>query len=454
MNTIPAIKPTEREAILQSLRAGVVPRRGQQHIQVGRQTELQMLIRDVEHVNGGGACVRFIIGPYGSGKTFFLSLLRSIALEKKLVTAHADLSPERRLYSTGGHARTLYAELMRNLATRSRPDGGALPGVVERFVTSAISDATARGVTPTTVISERMGLLSEMVGGYDFAQVIECYWRAHDTGDEILKSNAIRWLRAEYSAKSDARHALGVRTIIDDENVYDHLKLMARFVRLGGYGGLMICLDEMVNLYKLANGRARNTNYEQILRIVNDCLQGVAEGLGIVFGGTPEFMTDARRGLYSYPALQSRLAENTFTRDGIVDHSGPVVRLSNLTQEDLYVLLEKLRHVYACGEESKYLLPNDALRAFMGHCFQRVGESYFRTPRNTIKEFVNLMSILEQNPGVKWSDLIENVEVVVESNSDAEPLPEDVDDAPEGAAPQGAKPDGGAADDDLTSFRL
>jgi hypothetical protein len=454
MNDLLAIKDTDREAILQSLRAGVVPRRGLQHVQVGRQIELEMLIRDVERVGGGGSCVRFIIGPYGSGKTFFLALLRSIALEKKLVTAHADLSPDRRLYSTGGHARALYAELMRNLATRSKPEGGALSAVVERFVTSAIGEAKSRQVSPATVIAERMSALSEMVGGYDFAQVVECYWKAHDTGDEPMKSNAIRWLRAEYTAKTDARRALGVRTIVDDENGYDHLKLMARFVRLAGYGGLMVCLDELVNLYKLANGRARNTNYEQILRIVNDCLQGTAEGLGIMFGGTPEFLTDARRGLYSYPALQSRLAENTFARDGMVDHSGPVVRLSNLTQEDLYVLLTKLRHVFASGEEAKYLVPDDALKAFMGHCYQRVGEAYFRTPRNTIKEFVNLLSILEQNPGVKWNDFIENVDVVVESNPDSEPLPEDVDQADETDAPKIAPANPGASDDDLTSFRL
>ncbi|MCP4204440.1 MAG: ATP-binding protein, partial [bacterium] len=349
MRAAEAIRPRDRDAIIQSLRAGVVPRRGYRHIQVGRHQELKALVRDVDRIADAGSAIRFIIGPFGSGKTFFLSLVRAVGLQRKLVTVHADLAPDRRLFSTGGHARLLYAELMRNMATRSRPDGKALPAVVERFASSAVREARERGVEPLVVIQERLESLSEMVGGYDFAHVIGAYWQGHDMGDTQLQTHAIRWLRGEFSTRTDARKVLGVRTIIDDRNVYDHLKLLARFVRLAGYSGLLVCLDELVNLYKLASGRARNSNYEQILRVLNDCLQGSAEGLGVLLGGTPEFLTDTRRGLYSYQALQSRLAENTFANGELVDLSGPVVRLANLSPEDIFVLLGKLRHVYASG---------------------------------------------------------------------------------------------------------
>ncbi len=443
------IRERDREAILQSLRAGVVPRRGLQHVQVGRVKELSALINDIDRVADSGTAIRFIIGAYGSGKTFFLNLVRSIALERKLVATTADLTPDRRLFSTGGHARTLYAELMRNLSTRTT-DSGGLPGVVERFVSSAVRDARARDVRPAVVIHERMASLSEMAGGYDFAYVVECYWKGYDTGDEQLKTNAIRWLRAEFATRTDARKALGVRTIIDDATFYDNLKLMAKFVRLAGYQGLLICLDELVNLYKLSSSKARNTNYEQILRILNDCLQGNVEGLGFLFGGTPEFLTDTRRGLYSYEALQSRLAENTFVGEGLEDFSGPTIRLSNLAQEDIYVLLSKLRHVQARGNPNEFLLPDVGLESFMNHCFKKVGECYFRTPRNTIKEFVNLLSILEQNPEVKWSDLIDRVAFTVEENPDEKPLPEDAEDEDHiFRVPQSDE-----SDDDLTSFRL
>ncbi|MBL7009547.1 MAG: ATP-binding protein [Planctomycetes bacterium] len=436
------IRPRDRDAILQSLAAGVVPRRGHQHIQVGRHPEVKALLEDIERVADGGSAIRFVIGSYGSGKTFFLQLVGSIARERRLVTVGADLTPDRRLYSTSGHGRALYAELMRNMATRGKPDGGALPSVVEKFVGSALAAAREEGVEPAAVLQRRLEALSEMVGGYDFARVIECYWRGHESGDEELKTNAVRWLRAEFATRTDARKALGVRTIIDDGTVYDSLKLMGRFLRLAGFGGLLVELDELVNLYKMTNGRARNTNFEQILRILNDCLQGGAEGLGFVLGGTPEFLTDTRRGLFSYEALQSRLSENRFAGDGLVDYSGPVLRLDNLSLEDFFVLLRNLRHVQAGGEEQRYLLPDEGLKAFMDHCHQRIGEAYFRTPRNTIKSFVQLLAVLDQNPGTSWQELVGDLRVDDDRNPDFEPLPEDAEDG------------AGVGDDDLASFQL
>jgi P-loop Domain of unknown function (DUF2791) len=407
----PVIKAKERDAVIQSLRAGVVPRTGLPLIQVGRVREIEALIQDIKRIAEGGAAIRFVIGEYGSGKTFFLSLVRSIALQEKLVTVHADLTPDRRLHATGGQARSLYTELMRNLSTRTKPEGGALASVVERFVTSAISESRDRSISPEAVIRERLAHLSEMVGGYDFAEVIAAYWRGHDASDEVLKTSAVRWLRGEFSSKIEARQALGVRTIVNDENVYDQLKLMAQLVRLSGYGGLLICWDELVNLFKLSNVQARKSNYEQILRILNDVLQGTAAGMGVLLGGTPEFLTDTRRGLYSYPALQSRLAMNTFAVNGLVDYSGPVLQLTNLSPEDLYVLLGKIRHVYATGEAKQYLIPDEGIQQFMAHCSQRIGDAYFRTPRNTITAFVNLLAVLDQNPQAKVSDLIAQTDI-------------------------------------------
>ncbi|MBI5017537.1 MAG: ATP-binding protein [Deltaproteobacteria bacterium] len=438
-----AIRPKERDAILQSLRAGVVPRLGQQHIQVGRAREVETLVKDIERIADGGSGIRFVIGEYGAGKTFFLYLIRSVALQMKLVTIHADLTPDRRLQATGGQARALYAELMRNMATRTKPDGNALSSVVERFVSSAMTDAKVSGKSPGEVIAERLNHLSEMVGGYDFAEVIGAYWRGHDTGNDQLKTDAVRWLRGEFTTKTDARAALGVRSYVDDAAFYDQLKLMSRFVRLAGYSGLLVCLDEMVNLYKVPNTQARNANYEQILRILNDCLQGASESFGFLLGGTPEFVTDTRRGLYSYQALQSRLAENTFAVNGLVDLSGPLIRLSSLTPEDIFVLLGKLRRVHASGDGLRTLLPDDGIHAFMTHCSQRVGDAYFRTPRNTIRAFLDLLAVLEQNPGVTWQQLLGNIAIEQEKAPDLEFSEE---------APNGGANEGG--DDELTSLRI
>ena len=405
------IRPKDRDAVLQSLRAGVVPRAGQHLIQVGRVRELEALLQDIERVADGGSSFRIVVGEYGAGKTFFLNLVRAIALEKKLVTMHADLNPDRRLHASGGQARSLYAELAKNMATRTKPDGGALAGVVEKFIGQAKTEAKASGRASEDVIRAQLNQLTEMVSGYDFADVIAAYCRGFDEGNEKLKTDAIRWLRGEFTTRTDARNALGVRTIVDDATVYDQLKLLGRFVRLAGYAGLMVCLDELVNLYKLSNVQARNANYEQLLRILNDSLQGSAEGLGFVLGGTPEFLLDTKRGLYSYSALQSRLAENTFAVDGFVDYSGPVIRLASLRQEEFYVLLEKIRDVYALGDPAKYLIPDEAIPAFMQHCAERLGEAYFRTPRTTITAFINLLAVLEQNPAAQWRDLIGALDV-------------------------------------------
>ena len=413
------LRAKERDSIIQSLKAGVTPRIGIQHIQVGRVNEIKAVYKDIERISQGGSAFRLIIGDYGSGKTFFLSVVKSIALEKKLIVVNGDLSPDRRIHASGGQARNLYSELMRNLATRNKPDGNALTSVVERFITQARQEADNTDVSVSSVINQRLSSLTELVGGYDFAKVIETYWQGHETGNDDLKLNAIRWLRAEYSTKTDARKDLGIRTIITDASFYDNLKIMSLFVRQAGYEGLLVNLDELVNLYKLSSTQARTSNYEQILRILNDCLQGSAENLGFLLGGTPEFLMDTRKGLFSYDALQSRLAENSFAQKaGVIDYSSPTLNLASLTPEELYILLKNLRHVFASGDKEQYLIPDEALEAFLTHCSQKIGDAYFRTPRNTIKAFVDMLSVLEQNKQIAWNDLIESIDIQKEKVSD------------------------------------
>lgn len=447
------IKAKDRDAILQALRAGVVPRLGLPHVQVGRSREVEQMVKDVERIREGGSSIRLVIGEYGSGKTFFLNLTRLIALESKLVVIHADLAPDRRLHATGGQARSLYAELVRNLSTRTKPDGGALASILERFILDATRLATSSHRSVVDVIHERLAPLEEFVAGFDFAAVVTHYFEAFEQANEEKKTAALRWLRGEYAVKTEARQALGVRTIIDDAGVYDALKLLSRFVHIAGYDGLLIVLDEMVNLYKLTSAQARNANYEQLLRILNDVLQGSASHVGFIFGGTPEFLMDTRRGLYSYEALRSRLAENSFAKQGLVDLSGPVLRLQNLTPEELYVLLGKLRHIHASGDPTKYAVPDQALTAFMARCSQKLGEAYFRTPRNTIKAFIDLLSVLEQNAESRWHDLLDTVEVAADRVALS---PSESDENATETAPEEhvSSPSASERDDDFASFRV
>ena len=406
------IRPKERETIIQSLKSGVVPRTGLQHIQVGRSEELKSFVKDVDTIAEGGTSFRFVIGEYGSGKTFFLSLVRTIALEKGLVTMHADLSPIKRFHGSDGQPRLLLSEMVENLSTRTKPDGNALQNILERFISNAREEAKANGSNPYDLISEKLNELNDYTGGYNFVSVIKKYLEGYESGNQFLMNSALKWLKAGYTTKTDTLRDLGIREFISDSSFYNTLKLYSVLVRKAGYKGLLICVDEMVNLYKISNSISRKANYEEILSMLNNTLQGSFSNIGFIMGGTPEFLTDNIRGLYSYEALKSRLSENSFSKQlGVTDYNSVVLRLASLTKEELYLLLTNLRHVFASGNEEKYLVPDEALLAFLHHCSNKIGESYFRTPRTTIKSFLDLLSILEQYPNYKWSDMISSMEV-------------------------------------------
>lgn len=414
------IKQKERDAVVRSLRSGVVPAIGLQHIQVGRYNEIRSFISDIDNVADGGTAFRLVIGEYGSGKTFFLSLVRQIAMEKGLVTMKADLSPTKRLHGRDGQTRALLSELVTSLSTRTRQDGNALENILERFLSRARLQAEDKGIRLHKAVQEMLGELNEHVGGYAFGQVVAIYCQASLDGDNFRKQCALRWLRCEYSTKTESMRDLGVRDYITDNSFFTTLVLYSVLVRNAGYKGLYVCLDEMVNLYKITNATSRKANYEEVLSILNATLQGPISGLGIAMSGTPEFLTDTRRGLYSYEALRSRLAENAFGQHlGLNDYNSTVLRLPNLTAEEMYLLLKNIRNVFALGDEGKYLVPDQALDAYLSHCNDKIGESYFRVPRNTIKGFIDLLSVLEQYPDLKWQDLVGDIQVAEDRDGDA-----------------------------------
>lgn len=435
------ITERDRSAILSSLGAGVVPRVGLAHVQVGRKAEVAAILQDLDRVERGGASVRFVVGRFGSGKTFFVHLIQTVALERKFVVAKADITTDRRMAATGGQARSLFSELMKNVATKGKPDGGALANIVERWVGGVADEVTSGGGSADAMgaeIRKRLKQLEEMVSGYDFAHVLSQYHKGFSTANDPLRSASIRWLRGEYTTKTEARSDLGVRTIIDDDSFYDYLKLFAKFVRIAGHAGLLVCLDELVVLSHRLNSRtSRNNNYEAILRIINDCLQGNVEGLGFVFAATEECLSDKRRGLFSYEALATRLADNRFASEGLVDLSGPVLRLAPLTAEDCFVLLHNIRHVQALGDAARYLVPDEGIEHYLHNCRQRLGAAYFQTPRETVKDFVGLLNVLAQNPHADYKGLIGNIttkQVQTQDDAVANPTAE--------------------AEDGLTSFKL
>ena len=407
--------------LLSSLTAGVVPRSGAPYIAIGRKEEINSLLDNLDDIAEGGAACRFLIGRYGSGKSFLIQLIRGYALERGFICADADLSPERRLTGGNGAGLATYRELMINLAIKASPDGGALPTVLSRHYTALRTTLVGEGFTPDTPefeaeLKKRVFLtLAELegdVGGFDFARVLGEYYTACITDDNDKKSNCLRWLRGEFSTKTEAKTALGfpVSTVIDDENWYNYVKLLASLsVRLG-YKGLVVFIDECVNLYKIPNRISREANYEKILSIFNDTLQGKARSLGVIFGGTPQFLEDSRRGLFSYDALRSRLADSRYSEMGYQNLSSPVIRLRRLSDNELLALVKRLTRLYAEREGMKELPLTDAeIESFMNHAIARAGAEELITPREIIRDFLTLLNILRDNPGASFEKLVSEV---------------------------------------------
>lgn len=405
--------------LISSLSAGVVPRSGAPYIAIGRQEEIASLLNNLDDVREGGAFTRFLIGRYGSGKSFLIQLIRGYALERGFICADADLSPERRLTGGGGAGLATYKELMINIASKASPDGQALTTILSRHLSKLETDIVSEGILPEDIrfaeeLKKRVYMtLSELegdVGGFDFARVLGEYYMASIEDDEEKKSACLRYIRGEFSTKTEAQNMLGFRvsTVVNDENWYNYVKLFAAFVRKLGYSGLVVFIDECVNLYKIPNRISRESNYEKILTIFNDTLQGKAKGLGVVFGGTPQFLEDTRRGLFSYDALRSRLADSKYSSLGYQNLSSPVIRLRRLSDNELLALVKRLTKLYAEKEGRPAPVTDSEIEEFMRAALLRAGSEELVTPREIIRDFLTMLNILKDNPGATFSALLKN----------------------------------------------
>lgn len=425
-------------ALLTSLSAGVVPRTGAPYIAIGRDKEILSLCNDLDTVSDGGAFIRFVIGRYGSGKSFLLQLLRGYACEQGFLCADADLSPERRLSASGGAGLATYRELIKNLSSKSSGDGGALSQIIVKWISSVKANVASDGFSPesesfSAEVSKRifsvMRELETGIGAFDFARVISKYYQAYENGDGEIESACMRWLRGEYKTKTEARANLGVTAIIDDSNWYDYIKLLAAFSRQIGYKGLIILIDECVNLYKIPNRISRENNYEKILSIYNDTMQGKASGLGVIFAGTPQFLEDGRRGLFSYEALRSRLSDSAFAMSESFSGgniTGPVIRLTQLSDDELLALIKRTTVLYSMyyGDVN---VSDDDMKAFLYRMLSRNGAQSLITPREIIRTYLSALGTLSADKSKKMSDIISMSETVAPSRDPDELDPDSIE---------------------------
>jgi len=403
--------------IMNALKGGVVPRVGLPYIAVGREIEIKALLHDIDIIEDGGASFRFIVGKYGSGKSFLLQTMRSYVMDKNFVVVDADLSPERRLVGTKGQGIATYKELMKNMSTKTRPDGGALPLILEKWIsgiqTNVVTESKVTAEDPgfnglvETKIYEVMNELEGMVHGFDFAKMISMYYKAYTQGDDEIKAKVLKWFRGEYATKTEAKRDLSVNIIIKDDDWYEYIKIFALFLVRAGYSGMLILIDELVNIYKVPNAITRQYNYEKILMMYNDTLQGKAKHIGIIMGGTPQCIEDTRRGVFSYEALKSRLAEGRFATEDTRDMLAPIIRLAPLSHEEMYILIEKLSDIHSGLFSYETTIEEEDMMNFIKIEYSRVGASSNITPREIIRDFIELLNIIYQNPEKKISDIMQ-----------------------------------------------
>lgn len=417
------IKPKEATSIINSLVGGVVPKIGVQHITVGRTEEIEAFITALNDVKNGHSIAKFWIGDFGSGKSFMLHLLNTVALKQKFVVANADFTPDNRLYANDGKSVLLYSAIMDNIAIQTKPEGGALQTLLEKWIEQVISKTAQENNIPLVDIrnEQYLGLIQDTimktineiteVGGFDFGSVIVKYYEGYIKNDELLRRNALNWLKGEYKTKTEARQDLGVREIINDQNFYDMLKNLCKLFVSMGYSGFMINLDEAINLYKISTSVVREKNYEKILTIYNDCFQGKISNLFINFAGTREFLENERRGLFSYQALKSRLQTNKFETLEIRDFAQPVIKLTPLDHNEIFVLLKKLKLIFDFNYKTEISISDEEISAFMEEMFNKPGASEFLTPREVIRDFLNILNIIRQNPEVDKKQLFGDIEI-------------------------------------------
>jgi hypothetical protein len=423
------IKPKEARAIIHSLTGGVAPKMGIQHITVGRSPEIAAILSALEDVKNGHSLMKFWIGDFGSGKSFMLYLLNTLAMKQKFVVTQADFAPHVRLYSNDGKAQALYSALMDNLSIQTKADGGALSVLLEKWLEQVIFNAaTVHKIALTDIrqpkyfqliqngIMQTLNAITE-TGAFDFGLAVIRYYEGFIGNDDRLRKNALRWMKGEYTTKTEARSDLGVSDIINDRNYYEMLKNFCRLFVSIGYSGLVINLDEAVNLYNIVHPGMRQRNYEQLLNFYNDCFQGKAAHLFFNIAGTTDVLEDAAKGFYSYDALKTRLKVNLFEKAGMRDYAQPVIRLKPLTHNEIFVLLRNLKNIFDFNYQTETDFTDADIQRFMEEMFNKPGADDFLTPREVIRDFLNILNILRQNPGAAKLQLFNEIVIADERHS-------------------------------------
>lgn len=413
------INPKEADNIIKALEAGVVPRRGIQHLLVGRHKEVEEVILILDNIKQGESDIRFWVGDFGSGKSFMMRTIESLAVQKNFAVSTIDLTPTRRFYASDGKAQSLYNEIVDNIIIQTSQDGNAIKTIIEEWINSIITSVSERDKIPASqlLVKENKGIIEKeilnitssfkSVGlSYELGQAISKYYEGLMEDNQVLKLKALRWIRGDISTKTESKNELGIKRIINDDNWYEAIKNLAELFSDIGYSGFVINFDEAVNLYKLPMSQTRERNYEKILNIFNECKSNTARGLFVNFGATRKTIFDERRGMSSYGALKGRLGNESSLDSKLINTNKTVLPLKPLTTEEIYTLLENLKNIYNIHYRLDIDMTMENIKLYMEEQLNRPGALEFLTPRAVIKDFLEILDMIRQNPDVETETII------------------------------------------------
>ncbi|GBG94530.1 biotin carboxylase [Ligilactobacillus salitolerans] len=413
------INPKEAASIISALEAGVVPQRGVRHLLVGRNEEVKEVLRILDDVAAGGSDLRFWVGDFGSGKSFMLRTIEAIALQKNYLVATVDMTPTRRFYATDGKAKALYTAIVNSIISQTAQNGNALDTVFSQWI-NQIAQAVASEAKislPEALSKEAQSLMTnkilDITGSFaaaglafEMGQAIVKYYEGVLDNDRMLKAQALRWIRGEIETKTEAKRELGINRVITDDNWFDAIKNLSELFSRLGYAGLVINFDEAVNLYKLPRRQSRERNYERILNIYNECKSNEVQHLLVNFGATRKTVFDETRGLASYGALKGRLGAESSLDSELVNTNKTVLPLKPLTNEEIYTLLQRLTEIYNLHYRAQVELSLQEVQLYMEEQLNRPGADQFLTPRAVIKDYIEILDLIRQNPAIEVEKVI------------------------------------------------
>lgn len=406
------------ESIINALKNGNVPPEGVGEICVGRERELEEFDKIFSKVKDGAAVTRFLNGEFGSGKSFFLKLLEERALADNFVVAKVTLSRD----VPFNKFEVVYRSIVASLRCKT---GTSLEHIIEKWTTQlrmmALRETTDPYQQERIVIDNINNDLKEVrKHATTFAAAIENYYKLSARGDQETAKYAMAWLSGEKNIPYTIKRQFGVKGDIDRENAFKYLEALSSFLMALKYSGLIILIDEAEHIMTLHTKKLRDTAYDYMRFIYDECSLGRFHNTLFIFAGTPEFFEDPKMGVPSYTALNERIEDVLNTE--FKDLRKPIIRLDGFKKDNLMELSDRLISMHEEVYEWEAKPVRESLDGIIARHEANAELTGYISPRNFVKSFISVLDVVQQNPELRSEeeilDLFEEKEMEFEEFED------------------------------------